>query len=257
MSDELADAQAWYDRAQQHIAEYRSLAYGENDQTWRLRHDRGDDGRHIYSLHFNRGLFPQLKPIACEAANAMFQSLDNIIATAARQAGVPRSPQIAWPWALQPDTASNLAGAVKPAIDSRLHDMRKRGMPEAWLDLVAATFAEHAMGLVHIDVVKEVSLSGKHWELVATKANAVAIGWHLPGSAAQSFADIPADYFEAEDVFVFHEGDPIEVSQFQIVAGTKLIAPGKAHQPEPISAFGYTSRFVETTLANARMLLAT
>lgn len=129
MSDELADAQAWYDRAQQHIAEYRSLAYGENDRTWQLRHDKGDDGRHIYSLHFNRGLFPQLKPIACEAANAMFQSLDNIIATAARQAGVPRSPQIAWPWALQPDTDSNLAGAVKPAIDSRLRDMRKRGIP--------------------------------------------------------------------------------------------------------------------------------
>src|SRR3546814_20595800 len=112
MSDELADAQAWYDRAQHHIAEYRSLAYGENDRTWQLRRDRADDGRQIYSLHFNRGLFPQLKPIACEAANAMFQSLDNIIATAARQAGGPRSPQLAWPWALQPAPAPTLAGPV-------------------------------------------------------------------------------------------------------------------------------------------------
>src|SRR3546814_8035971 len=139
MSVELANAQACYGRGQRCIADYRSLGYGESDRTWQLRRDRADYGRHIYSLHFNRGLCPQLKPIACEAANAMFQSLDNIIATAARQAGVPRSPQNAWPWALQPDTDSNLAGAVKPAIDSRLQDMRKRGMPEAWLDLVAAT----------------------------------------------------------------------------------------------------------------------
>jgi len=256
MSDELADAQAWYDRAQHHIAEYRALAYGEDDRTWQLRQDRGDDGRHRYALHFNRELFPRLMPIACEAANALFQSLDNIIGTAARQAGVPRSFQIAWPWVLQPDTDSPLPGAVKPAIDGRLQDMRKRGMPEPWLDLIAATFAAHAAGLVHIDVVKEVSLSGKHWELVPTKANAVAIGWHLPGSAAQSFADIPPDYFETEDVFVFHEGEPIEVSHFQIIAGTKLMAPGKAHEPEPISAFDYTRRFVETALHNARALLA-
>lgn len=257
MSDELGDAQAWYDRAQHHVAEYRALAYGKDDRTWQLRQDRGDDGRHRYALHFNRELFPRLKPIACEAANALFQSLDNIIGTAARQAGVPRSFQIAWPWALQPDTDSPLPGAVKPAIDGRLQQMRERQMPEPWLDLVAATFAEHEAGLVHIDVVKEVSLSGKHWELVPTNANAVAIGWHLPGNTAQSFADIPPDHFETEDVFVFHEGKPIEVSQFQIVAGTKLIAPGKTHEPEPISAFGYASRFVETALDKARALLAT
>src|SRR3546814_18190349 len=131
MSVELANAQACYGRGQRCIADYRSLGYGESDRTWQLRRDRADDGRHIYSLHFNRGLFPQLKPLACEAANAMFQSLDNIIATAARQAGVPRSPQNAWPWPLPPDTDSTLAGALKPALDRRRQHITHRGRPTA------------------------------------------------------------------------------------------------------------------------------
>lgn len=253
--DPLADAQAWYDRAQLHIREYGDLAYSEDDRIWQLRSRRGDDGRHVYAIVHDRTVLPRLKPIACEVANSLFQSLDNIIGAAARIADVERTPQIAWPWALEPDLDVKLPKAVKPAITGRLNQMRGRGMPDPWLDLIRQTFAAHAAGLVHIDVVKEVSLSGKHWGLVPTEANAVAVGWTPKGCNKQVIANIPRDHFDANDEFVFHEGDPIDALHFQTVIGTFLAAAGKDHQPEPMSAFGYTSRFVATALDNARGLL--
>lgn len=250
--DPFADAQAWYDRGQAHIQEYRVLAYGEPNQTWALLSRRTDDGAFAYSLRFNRGLLPRLKPIACEAANALFQSLDNIIGAAARRSGVARTPQIAWPWCIEPDPTSPLPGAVRPAIDGRLNVMGKRGLAEPWLKLIKETFAAPAVGLTHIDVVKEVSLSGKHWELVATEASAVAVAWTPKGATQQAVADIPKGYFETNDEFIFHEGEPIEAPHYQLVTGTRLVAAGKQFQPEPATAFDYTSRFVATALESAR-----
>lgn len=254
MSDSFADAQAWYDRGQEHIAEYRRLAYGDHDEIWSLHSKRRADGSFVYLLRFNRGLLVRLKPVACEAANSLFQALDNIVGVAARQAGVERSPQISWPWAIEDDPDSKLKGAVRPAISKKIKELSKRGMPEEWLNLIEETFAAPAVGLSHIDVVKEVSLSGKHWELVSTGANAIAIGWTPMGSTRQVHAEIPKDHFEKNDEFVFHEGEAIDDPHFQTLIGTCLVAAAKDFQPEPIAAFEYTSRFVATALEKARHL---
>ncbi len=252
MPDPFADAQAWYDRAQTHIHEYRGLAYDQHDRTWGLHSDKREDGSYVYSLRLNRDLLTRLRPIACEAANALFQALDNIIGAAARRSGVERTPQIAWPWAIEPNPDSPLPGAVRPAIKNRLKEMQKKGMPDAWLELIEETFAAPTVGLTHIDVVKELSLSGKHWELVPTEASAIAISWIPKGTTKQVHAEIPKGYFEANDEFVFHEGEPIAAPHFQILTGTRLVAAGKDFQPEPVSAFEYTSRFVATALEGAR-----
>lgn len=254
MLDPFADAQAWYDRAQAHIAEYRGLAYGENDQTWRLHSNRRNDDSFAYSLRFDRGHLVRLKPIACEVANALFHSLDNIVAVGARRAEVERGPQITWPWAIESDPDSSLEGAVRSAIGRKLCALSKKGFPKPWLTLIADTFAAHAVGLSHIDVVKEVSLSGKHWELVPTGANASAISWTLQGSTQQVIAEIPADHFETNDEFVFHEGGAIVAPHFQMLTGTRLVATAKEFQPEPVFAFEYTARFVSTALEKARQL---
>jgi hypothetical protein len=194
-----------------------------------------------------------LKPIACEVANALFQSLDNIVAVGARRAGVARGPQISWPWAIVPDPSSP-EGTVRLAIREKLSKSRAKQLPETWLDLIGKTFADHAAGLSHIDVIKGISLSGKHWELVPTRADALAIAWTLQGSTRQVIADIPADHFESNDEFVFHEGDAPITPQFQILTGTRLVAANKKSQPEPAAAFDYTARFVSTALTNARLL---
>lgn len=254
MLDPFADAQAWYDRAQKHIAEYRGLAYGEHDQIWKLLSNRREDGSFAYSLRFDRSLLARLKPVACEVANALFQSLDNIIAVGARRAKVLRGPQISWPWAIESDPDSSLEGAVRPAIGGKLDELSKKGFPKPWLALIEETFAASAVGLSHIDVVKEVSLSGKHWELVSTGANAFAISWTVQGSNEQIIAEIPADHFETSNEFVFHEGGAIVAPRFQMMTGTRLVAAAKEFQPEPISAFEYTARFVSTALEKARQL---
>lgn len=105
MSDPFADAQAWYDHAQKHLAEYRTLT--NNDEKWTL-HSARRDGKMIYGLRFDRDFLVRLKPVACEVANAFFQSLDNIVGAAARQAGVKRTLQIAWPWAIEANPEGRL-----------------------------------------------------------------------------------------------------------------------------------------------------
>jgi hypothetical protein len=254
--DPLADARAWYERAQEHIAEYRRLAYGEHERIWSLHSEHQTNGTFNYSLRFNCDLLVRLKPVACEAANALFQSLDNIIAVPARRVGELRNRNICWPWAIEKDPNSTLEHAVRPAIGKKICTLRKEGIPEQWLTLIEEVFASPAAGLIHIDVVKEVSLSGKHWELIATGAEALSVAWFDPASKGQVVVDIPHRHFEANDEYVFHEGDPISAPGFMMVIETKLVAPGKAFEPEPIAAFECTSRFVMTALKKAKELLA-
>jgi len=54
MRDPFADAQAWYDRAQEHITEYRTCS--AQNQIWTLNSSQREDSRFVYSLRFNRGL---------------------------------------------------------------------------------------------------------------------------------------------------------------------------------------------------------
>ena len=251
MVDPFADAQAWYDRAQKHIAEYRQLANAQ--QIWTIHRSQPSEGVFEYSLRFNRNLLVELKPIAGEAANALFQALDNIIGVAARQTNVKRGTQIGWPWAIEPIPDSKLPGAVRPAITSKLKTLDKAGLPQAWLTLIEETFAAPAVSLPHIDVVKEVSLSGKHWELVPTKANALAIAWTPQGSTQQVVVNIPEDYFEVNDEFIFHKGDSIDV-YIQAIVKVTLAVSKTDFQPEPVFAFEATSRFVMTALQKARRL---
>ncbi|MBL7326129.1 hypothetical protein INQ16_31570, partial [Escherichia coli] len=103
------------------------------------------------------------------------------------------------------------------------------------------------------DVVKEVSLSGKHWELVPTKANALAIAWTPQGSTQQVVVNIPEDYFEVNDEFIFHKGDSIDV-YIQAIVKVTLAVSKTDFQPEPVFAFEATSRFVMTALQKARRL---
>jgi hypothetical protein len=254
MPDPLADAQAWYDRAQNHISEYCRLA--EHGKIWSLHSDRRTDGTFVYSVRFNRDLLVRLKPIACEAASALFQSLDNIIAVPARCMGIPRGLQICWPWAIEEDPNSTLKDAVRPAIGRKICTLREMGIPKQWLTLIEEVFATPAVGLIHIDVVKEVSLSGKHWELIATGTEVLAIAWFDAASKRQVIAEIPRRHFEANDEYAFHEGDPISAPGFMMVIGTKLVVPRKAFEAEPIAAFECTSRFVKTALERAKELLA-
>lgn len=251
MLDPFADAQAWYDRAQEHIAEYRRLIDGE-PSIWALHAGQRENGNFIYSLWFNRDGLVSLKIATCEVANALFQSLDNIVGAAARAAGVERKMRTSWPWAIEPDPVHE--HMVRPAIEDDLNKLRNKGLPEQWLTLINETFHIPAAGLPHIDVVKEISNSGKHWELVPTEANALALMWKPPGSEECVPLDIPADHFANNDEFVFHEGAEADLGDIQLVTRIELVAATKAFKPEPIAAFEMTSRFVEAALKKARHL---
>lgn len=250
MADAFTDAQAWYDRAQRHIGEYRYLI----DRVWRVRSKTRDDGSFQYSLCIDRALLSQAKPISGEVANALFQSLDNIIGAAARAAGVDRSIKISWPWKVEPDADVKQKHAVRPRLVDKLKKLQKEGLPDPWLELIEATFAAPATPLAHIDVMKEVSNSGKHWELLPTITNAVGMMWMPPGESSLVPLDIPADHFSENDEFLFHEGAEIDTSAITILIGFELVAATRELRVEPIFAFDATSRFVATALEKAKLL---
>ncbi len=274
MLDPLADAQAWYDRAQEHISEYRHSAHGEG-KIWGLHSSRRQDGTFEYSLRLDRALLTQLKPIACETANALFQSLDNIVATAARDntdateaRRDQRKPRPWTPWPFAPrkddDPHSANAGSLYPNISSKDEKkLRGSGIAEEWLMLIDKTFAESAGDLHYIDVVKEVSNSGKHWELMPVEANALAIAWKPKSSNRQIIDNIPHNHFQVHDDYVFHEGSEMDSAYFQIVTtvkllpvtDTKLAVSTRDLRPEPLATFERTSRFAGIALTKARRIL--
>ena len=196
----------------------------------------------------------QAKPISGEVANALFQSLDNIIGAAARAAGVERSIKISWPWKVESDADVNQGHAIQPKLSDKLKKLQKEGLPDPWLELIEATFAESATPLAHIDVMKEISNSGKHWELLPTITNAVGMMWMPPGERRPVPLDIPEDHFSENDEFAFHEGAEIDTSAIEILIRFELVAATRELRVEPIFAFDATSRFVATALQKAKLL---
>ncbi|MDK2760895.1 MAG: hypothetical protein KYX64_05990 [Sphingopyxis sp.] len=250
MNDAFADAQAWYDRAQWHIGEYSHII----DRVWDVHRSSLPDGTFRYALRIDRDSLTRARPVAGEVANALFQALDNIVGVAARANGVVRTNGVSWPWVLEPDPDANREHAVRPKLSDKLKELEKKGMPDDWLKLIEATFSIPATPLAQIDIVKEVSNSGKHWELVPTKANAVGMMWIPPEASQPVPLDIPADHFLGNDEFVFHEGAAIDVSAVMSLIDFQLVAATKNLRVEPIFAFYETARFVATALEKARLL---
>jgi hypothetical protein len=197
-----------------------------------------------------------MKVVVAEAANALFQSLDHIVAVPARMADIKRGPQIGWPWNVKAD--SQFPGGMRLSIDKRIRELRKAGLPDVWCSFISDVTGEFAADMFRINALKRISLDGKHWALRAVGPHLEHIGVNIFDPMRHVSVAIPDRFFEQSGSIVIWQGERLDPENHEVVSLLNF-ALGSDDSPEIITApnaFEATSRFVDRALHGAANLLA-
>ena len=225
--EEFQDARMLLDRARLHAAEF-AKALGS---VWSV--SRVGNG---YRLSLNRSSLNALKPVVGDAANNIVHSLDQALSACARLNRASRSRSLTFPMQVsEADFERNMA-LVTTVIGARfaqvLREVRSR----------------HSVWLGHIRIVKELSNSSKHWQLVPATSSACAVGYSLPGKA-QTIIDIPRGQFEQHDHFDFSVDVPHPKNMgFQTVIQFRIGGLGSDLKSDPSTAFDLAERYASDTI---------
>lgn len=243
-ADPLDDAQLLYERAQDHIADYNRRA-GEEPGVWQLVQGREPEGGEFTcSLVLDRAGLRKMKPVISDVANNLIHALDQVAAAASKAASNDRPKGLYFP--IAPDDA---------AYEKKRKELEKL-LDVPWLDLFAAVREKHKPWQGYLWLLKEISNSSKHWELVAGGAGAAAVAWNVPGEKRQTIVEVPGDHFATNDGFVFwRDAAPFPKLPVQIVTHHRFegVGDGKASLD---SVFSTCSRFVQDIIAESRQHLA-
>lgn len=263
MLETLDDANVWLRRADQHIEEFRRLRDFRHNPLWRIEIAQRADGTFVYRLIYNRELAPRLKVIAAEAASALFQVLDHVFAVGARLSGIARKPGVSWPFVVKDEMDNSAADAVGalprlvPDIGDKLAEFQKKGLRDEWLNLIRETFEENLPRLAMASNIKEVSLSGKHWELIPTADGAAAVTWTDPVTHRQQIYQIPRNAFDLSNEYVLHAGERLPTESFSIVMFIHFVGENIRGRSDPLEALNHTRGFVTVALEKASGVITT
>lgn len=115
-----------------------------------------------------------------------------------------------FPWGFTDEAFEKALAKVKPVFGDEM------------TDALAAARAKYRHEVHHVEAAKQVSNSGKHWELMLAAGTAHGIALHVPGTGQQIF-QIPADAFAKSDIFEYHRGaDRLPRVPFSIVIGQAI-----------------------------------
>ena len=235
----LDDPRALLERARKHFAELNALLHSrEGPRLWQTteRHDP-QSGEWVYCLHMDRQRLIAAKPIIADCATNVASALDHVAAAIAKANGHGRMKALYFPWGFTDEAFRKALAKVQPVIGT------------AMAEVIAAARAQHRHEVHHVEAAKQISNSGKHWELMPTAGAAHAIALSVPGQGQRIF-QIPADAFATADVFEYHRGTerlpsvPITIVIEQAIDGLDDELP-KA----PDSILECSFRFVEGVIA--------
>jgi hypothetical protein len=240
----LDDALLLYERAQKHVQEFQRVAHHEpSTQIWRTVRSRdARTGEWVYAPLLNRETLRLIKPIVADAANNLIHALDQVAAAGCRVQSSARNRRVHFPLTLD-DTV----------FAQKIQDLAKH-LPADWLALFATQRRKHRFHMRHVQVTKELSNSSKHWALVANNAQAMAVGWNVPGSG-QEIVDIPREFFTNDDRFEFLRTAVRPQNEgFQVILSMRLQGIDDDLALDPSSLFEITSRFVVGVIEHAKQL---
>jgi hypothetical protein len=243
-TDPLDDAQLLYERAQEHIADCNRRD-GAEPGVWQLVSGREPEGgAFTCTLMLDRTVLRKMKPVIGDIANNLIHALDQVAAAASRAASSDRPKGLYFPIAPDDVTYAKKRRALEKLLDP------------PWLDLFAAVRERHKPWQGYLSLLKDISNSAKHWELVAGGAGAAAVAWNVPGEQRQTIVQIPRDHFAANDSFVFWRGaTPVPKLPFQIVTQHRFEGVG-GDDTSVDSVFSTCSRFVADVIAESRQHLS-
>ncbi|WP_217355967.1 hypothetical protein, partial [Ruegeria atlantica] len=196
-------------------------------------------GQWVYKIHLDRARLKGKKLRLAECATCLANSMDQVMAGMAQANGGSRRNGGYYPFRLDLD---DFRAAVR------------RAEVEIGSDF-AAKITEHHLGhrleWPHVKAMKELSNSGKHWELKVPKSSSHAIAVNAP-NGRQKILQIPEGAFDSQDEFEFYRGpERLPESPMTIVLKHEIsgLPAGLPKSPDLIleSAF----RYVENLVASA------
>jgi hypothetical protein len=188
----LCDARALLDRARRHFREFQEFTgNGAAVWQWKAEHDP-ESGEWVESLGINRKMLVAAKPILADSANNVVSALDHVAAAIAKANGHERVRTLYFPLGLTDEAFEKASAKTEPFLGK---DM---------LTVIAEIRARHPVDIHSIDAAKQISNSGKHWELMTATGAAKAVIVPIPGDH-RTF-EVPADAFDKADVFEFYRG---------------------------------------------------
>ena len=227
----IEDALILFDRFRRHFGELKQILNPERGSLWKLSIERRGDAL-SNQLHLDRHRLRQARPILADAANNLIHSLDVLLGSLARHRG-HRNPYQYFPVCREPD---EFAASM-----------------EKWTKFIGRNAAEalkarHALlssNIPHLQTIKRVSNSSKHWELLATGASAHAVQVHLKSGSTRMF-QIPSDAFSVHDSYEFHVGEEdFRQCTRQILVGLSIAGLPDGLPISPETCLDCASRYVE------------
>lgn len=209
MTVDLSDAIALAYRSQHHLDDYNAAIDSRHGGLIQIRVRNGEQaGEFIYSLFEDRQRLIKAKPILADAATNVISSLDNVAGAIARSRGHGRLRSLYFPMGLTDDEFEGKLDRARRHIGDEMAEV---------ISKVRAARYEH----VHAEAAKEISYSGKHWELMPTFGAANAIAITRPGLPQRIF-QIPGDAFASTDEHIFHQGEYLSDRPMQLLYGFKV-----------------------------------
>lgn len=243
--DPLDDAQLLYDRAQVHVRSFNQLNDSRDGGLWRIDGGReGAEGPFTGTLVLDRAVLRSMKPVIGDIANNLIHALDHVAAVASRTVTDERFKNLHFTIANDDETYEKRRAEAGRYLDVK------------WLDLFTVVRERHRPFQGQLWLLKVISNTAKHWELVAGGAGAVAVGWHVPGEGLQRIVDIPRDHFATSNSFQFwRDATPLPRLPFQIVTSHRLTGLDGGDDADVNSVFSTSSRFVADVIAESRAML--
>lgn len=234
IDEHFEDVRLLVARARKHEAEYNLLANATGeDSWWSIEEQQRADGTYSNTLVVHCQQLKELKPISADLCNNLVHALDQSIGALTRLNGRDNSGKLQFPWKAEDDAFGRSLARLEDAI----------GSPAAHAIRAAREECRPFVSQAH--VAKEVSNSGKHWELVPSSASIPAVAVNRVGARQQIF-ELPADSLAERLYHIFYEG-PERLMQhpMTVVVGLGFSGFG-GEQVSPDSVFGSAFRYVAT-----------
>jgi hypothetical protein len=232
---DLSDSKGLLERARKHGADLETLLHRDGG-LWQLS-QRFDPRSNEWtcSAVLNRSRLKAAKWILADAANNVASALDHIAAAISKARGNKRDRRLYFPWGFTDDAFEAALKRYEPILGSKMSA------------IIADARAKHRHELGHVEAMKEISNSGKHWELLAASGSARAVAVNIPGG--QRIFQIPQDAFKEADDYVFYRGaEGLPPVPLTIVIGLEVAGLPDGLPKWPDSMLSSAFRFVAGTI---------
>ena len=223
------------ERARKHQREFNSLIWGDDQpRLWSIEENQEKDGSYTYALFVDQSRLKELKPVVADLANNLVHALDQLVGALARLHGHERS-HLYFPWALGDAKFQRCLEKLKPFIgDNSVQE-------------ILTARERQRFNLPHAQLVKEVSNSSKHWELVPSRASVMGIAVNRPGQPQQIWSVPDSDLDDYYYVFC-NTTERMSGLPFQMLVGLRFFGLDSEIAASPDTIFDCAFRYVEDVI---------